>query len=76
MQDKKLAFMSIDDVKQFCDICNEYDFEVDLFSGKYIVDGKSIMGIFSLDLSKPVFLKANCGEECEFLGKISKFIVQ
>ena len=45
---------SIVDVKNFVNIVNKYDFEVDLTSGRYVVDAKSIMGIFSLDLGKPI----------------------
>ena len=45
---------SINDVKNFVNIVNKYDFDVDLTSGRYVVDAKSIMGIFSLDLSKPI----------------------
>ncbi len=45
---------SIDDVKNFVNIVNRYSFDIDLVSGRYVVDAKSIMGIFSLDLSKPI----------------------
>ncbi len=49
-----VALKSITDVKNFVNIVNKYDFEVDLTSGRYVVDAKSIMGIFSLDLGKPI----------------------
>lgn len=45
---------TINDVKNFVNIVNKYNFDVDLTSGRYVVDAKSIMGIFSLDLSKPI----------------------
>lgn len=45
---------SINDVKNFVNIVTKYDFDIDLTSGRYVVDAKSIMGIFSLDLSKPI----------------------
>lgn len=45
---------SINNVKNFVNIVSKYDFDVDLSSGRYVVDAKSIMGIFSLDLSKPI----------------------
>lgn len=45
---------SINSVKTFVNIVSKYDFEIDLTSGRYVVDAKSIMGIFSLDLSKPI----------------------
>ena len=47
---------SINDIKKFVSIVSKYDGDFDLISGKYVVDAKSIMGIFSLDLSKPIQL--------------------
>lgn len=46
----------IDDVKNFVNTIMRFDFDIDLVSGRYAVDAKSIMGIFSLDLSKPIDL--------------------
>ena len=45
---------TINDVKNFVNIVSKYDFDMDLMSGRYAVDAKSIMGIFSLDLAKPI----------------------
>lgn len=53
-----------------------YDFDVDLISGRYAVDAKSIMGIFSLDLSKPIELKAHTDEPGDFAKDIEKYIVK
>lgn len=50
---------SIEKVKDFISVTNNMDCRLDLVSGRYIVDGKSILGIFSLDLSKPVELYIN-----------------
>ena len=47
---------SVEKVKEFVHITSGFDFEVDLISGRFVVDAKSIMGIFSLDLSKPIEL--------------------
>ena len=47
---------AINDVKEFVNIVMKYDFDIDLVSGRYAIDAKSIMGIFSLDLSKPIDL--------------------
>ncbi len=47
---------SFDKIKKFVDITNHVDYELDLISGRYVVDGKSIMGIFSLDLSGPILV--------------------
>ena len=50
----EMNLSSINDVKDFVNTVSRYDFAVDLISGRYIVDAKSIMGIFSLDLAKPI----------------------
>jgi len=66
---------SITDVKDFVNIVNKYEFDVDLSSGRYVVDAKSIMGIFSLDLSKPIKLEAHTDDGEDFIKEIEKFIV-
>ncbi len=67
---------SIDDVKEFCALTNSCKFEVDVLSGRYAVDAKSIMGIFSLDLTKEVELvvHASDDESEDFFDGIKKFI--
>ena len=47
---------SIDKVKSFVNDITKFDSDFDLVSGRYVIDAKSIMGIFSLDLSKPINL--------------------
>jgi len=74
MQELKVCLSTIEQVKAFCDICNEHDFEIDLFSGKYIVNAKSIMGILSLDLSRQVCMKAFCSGDDEFMSQISEYV--
>ncbi len=56
-----IVLSTINDVKEFVGIVTTYDCDIDLLSGRYAVDAKSIMGIFSLDLSKP--LKVNIESE-------------
>jgi len=51
-----ISLNSIDKVKAFVNEISKYDFDFDLISGRYVIDAKSIMGIFSLDLSKPIQL--------------------
>jgi phosphotransferase system HPr-like phosphotransfer protein len=74
---KKTTVMldSISAVKNFVNIVTAYDFEVDLASGRYAVDAKSIMGIFSLDLSKPIQLTAHTDDADKFFAEIKEFIV-
>ena len=75
MKSFNIMLRSITDVKDFVNLVNKYDFDVDLSSGRYIVDAKSIMGIFSLDLSKPIKVEAHVAD-CEgFCDEIAKFTV-
>jgi phosphotransferase system HPr-like phosphotransfer protein len=67
---------AINDVKEFVNIVMKYDFDIDLVSGRYAIDAKSIMGIFSLDLSKPIQLNAHTDDADKFLKEIDKFIVK
>ena len=72
-----ITLSSIDDVKVFVNEINMLPCDADLISGRYTVDAKSIMGIFSLDLSNPIELDIHCEDDkCgeDFLKKISKFI--
>lgn len=71
-----VSLQAINDVKEFVNIVMRYDFDVDLVSGRYAVDAKSIMGIFSLDLSKPIQLNAHSDDADDFFKEIDKFIVK
>ena len=76
MTSYKISLAAIDDVKKFVNIVMKYDFDFDLVSGRYAVDAKSIMGIFSLDLSKPIELNAHTDDADKFFKEIDKFIVK
>ena len=56
MKTLKISLNSIDKVKAFVNEISKFDCDFDLVSGRYVIDAKSIMGIFSLDLSKPIDL--------------------
>ena len=56
MKTVSISLNSIDKVKAFVNDISKYDFDFDLVSGRYVIDAKSIMGIFRLDLSKPIDL--------------------
>ncbi|MCI8622886.1 MAG: HPr family phosphocarrier protein [Provencibacterium sp.] len=74
MKTVNILLNTINDVKVFVNAVTKYDFDVDLISGRYAVDAKSIMGIFSLDLSKPIRLEAHA-DDCEkLLEEIKPFI--
>lgn len=69
-----IVLSSINDVKNFVNIVNKYDFDVDLTSGRYVVDAKSIMGIFSLDLSKPIHVEVHSDDSAAFVDELKPYI--
>ena len=76
MHTVQIYLNSIDKVKAFVDSVNTFNTEFDLISGRFVIDAKSIMGIFSLDLSKPIQLEAH-SDDCEaFFEEIKDFIVK
>lgn len=76
MKTVKISLNSIDKVKAFVNEVAKYDAEFDLVSGRYVIDAKSIMGIFSLDLSKPIDLNIHSENDVDsILAKLADFIV-
>ena len=67
---------SINDVKNFVNIVSKYDFDIDLTSGRYVVDAKSIMGIFSLDLSKPIMVEVHDENATTLVEELAPFICE
>lgn len=59
MQKVDIKLSLAENVKTFVNIVNRYAFDMDLRSGRHVVDAKSILGIFSLDLSKPITLEVD-----------------
>lgn len=74
MKTFEILLSSINDIKAFVNIVNKYDFDVDLTSGRYVVDAKSIMGIFSLDLSKPIKVDVHTDDADAFIEEIKAYI--
>ena len=68
MKSVSILLNTTESVKKFVNIMSSYDFPTDLRSGRYVVDAKSILGIFSLDLNKPVVLEIN-SNDCDELPK-------
>lgn len=68
----QIALNSINTVKQFIDVTTTQLCEIDVLSGRYVVDGKSIMALFSIDLNKPVYVRCHGDEkECNaFLAQV------
>lgn len=69
-----ISLNSITKCQEFCKCLGKYDFDIDLISGRYVVDAKSIMGIFSLDLSKPIKLEAHCDKCEQFEEEMKEFL--
>ena len=75
MKTVEIRLSTIADVRDFVNIVSATKIDVDLSSGRYIVDGKSIMGIFSLDLAKPIKIEI-FDDNCDNLVKeLESFIV-
>lgn len=76
MKTIQIRLDSIDKVKKFVNEINKFDADFDLVSGRYVIDAKSIMGIFSLDLSKPITLNVHADEDAaEILEVLSNYEV-
>ena len=76
MKEIKVCLNSIADVKKFVNMVSMFDCDIDLVSERYIVDAKSIMGIFSLDLSKPIKVEVYSDDTEEFTKEMQEFIVE
>ena len=78
MKTVKISLNSIDKVKAFVNEISKFDCDFDLVSGRYVIDAESIMGIFSLDLSKSIDLNIHAdGSELEkVLDVIGKYIIE
>ena len=77
MKTVRISLNSIDKVKSFVNDLSQYNVDFDLVSGRYVIDAKSIMGIFSLDLSKPIDLNIHADNNAdEILEKLKPYIVE
>lgn len=73
----KISLNSIDKVKSFVNDLTKFDSDFDLVSGRYVIDAKSIMGIFSLDLSKPINLNIHEEKNLDTVMKVlGPYIIQ
>ena len=77
MKTVKISLNSIDKVKAFVNDITKFDSDFDLVSGRYVIDAKSIMGIFSLDLSKDIDLNIHSEDNIEeILTVLKPYIVE
>ncbi len=71
----RVSLNSIDKVKAFVNDISGFSAEFDLVSGRYVIDAKSIMGIFSLDISKPIDLNIHAEDDIdEILATIKPYL--
>ncbi len=76
MKTVQISLNSIDKVKSFVNDVTRFDNDFDLVSGRYVIDAKSIMGIFSLDLSKPIDLNIHAEDNMdEVLKALAPYII-
>jgi len=71
-----IRLSAIEEVRNFVNIVSRFDGEVDLKSGRYVVDAKSIMGIFSLDLLNPIEMTIHSDNCEELLEQLKDYIVK
>ena len=77
MKTVQISLNSIDKVKAFVNDVTKFDSDFDLVSGRYVIDAKSIMGMFRLDLSKPISLNIHNEESVEsILSMLKPYIVE
>ena len=69
----KISLEMAQRVKEFVNITQDYAYEILLKSGKYVVDAKSILGIFSLDLSQPITVEVYSDNCDDLLARLKKF---
>ena len=74
MQEYQIRLSTIEDVRDFVDIVTRCPYEVDLSSGRYLVDAKSIIGVFSLDLLHPIRMTAHSDDCAALEAQIARFL--
>ena len=72
MKTVTISLNSIDKVKAFVNDITKFDSDFDLVSGRYVIDAKSILGIFSLDLSKPIDLNIHSEDDVNAILDVLK----
>ena len=76
MKEINIKLSNVQDIREFVNVVILADYDVDLVQGRYVIDAKSIMGIFSLDLLSPITLVAHTENADALFEKITKFVVR
>lgn len=74
MKQVNIKLSLAENVKTFVNVVNRYPYDMDLRAGRHVVDAKSILGIFSLDLSKPITLEVYADECDDLLNQLKPFM--
>lgn len=76
MQEIYISLRDIQSIREFVKEVVALEYDVDLVQGRYIVDAKSIMGIFALDIASPIKVVAATKDATPFFNAIDKFVVK
>ena len=76
MQEINIKLTDMLSIREFVKEVVLLDYDVDLVQGRYIVDAKSIMGIFALDITSPIKVVANTNDASSFFAAINKYVVK
>ncbi|MDD6395438.1 MAG: HPr family phosphocarrier protein [Acutalibacteraceae bacterium] len=73
---RSIKFSSVNEIKDFVNLTMSQGFDIDLMAGRYVVDAKSILAVFGLDLDSEVTIGIHATEEeaADFLTKVSKYL--
>lgn len=76
MKQVNISLATIESVRQFVNIVAKYNVDIDLSSGRYVVDAKSIMGIFSLDLMNPILMTVHSEDTDTLFAELAPYIIK
>lgn len=76
MKSLKVSLSMAESVKNFVNVVNKYPYDIDLKSGRFVIDAKSLLGIFSLDLSKPIVLEIHSDKCDDLVAELAPFIAK
>jgi len=76
MKTANIRLSLVENVNKFVNIVSRYPFDMDLRAGRHVVDAKSILGIFSLDLSKPITLEIYSDDCKQLMEEIAPFMTE
>ena len=74
MFEKKIILKTLESVKSFVALTNSKPYDIELLSGKYVVNAKSIMGVFSLDLTRPLTMVINADSDADLEQELIPYL--